>query len=213
MGAECGTCGENYPREIGISVMKIIYKIIIVILNVVFHIFFRFKVEGRGNLPQGATIICANHRTPMDPVFLAAALGTRTKPYFMAKAELCAIPVIGKLLMAFGVFPVKRGASDINAIKTSLKVLGGGDKLIMFPEGTRVGEDVAAEAKTGVSMLAYKTGAYILPVYMKVKSVRLFGKIIVRFGEPIKVAKEKATAEQYRQLADTVMERINGLGA
>ena len=169
-------------------------------------------------MPDGAALLCGNHTSLWDPVFLALALGPGFRPYFMGKAELVQTPVFGRILKALGVFPVKRGTADIQAVKTSLRILGQGDKLIMFPEGTRVDVGEAAEAKKGVSMLADRTGAVIVPVFLKTAPVRLFGKVIVRFGAPIRMEKPegypagKGTAEQYRALADTVMERIRVMG-
>ncbi len=77
----------------------------------------------------------------------------------MAKIQIMQVPVIGFLLGKAGVFGVDRGHADMKAVKTALRFLKNGDKLLMFPEGTRVHEGEDVSAKTGAAMFATRTGA------------------------------------------------------
>ena len=131
----------------------------------------------------------------------------------MAKAEIMRVPVIGWILSKAGVFGVDRGAADINAVKTALRFLKEGNKLLMFPEGTRVEEGENVEAKTGAAMFSVRTGTPILPVYIPAKK-RWFRPITVVIGQPFtpQVAGRKGTSEEYRAIADDLMERIRQLG-
>ncbi len=85
----------------------------------------------------------------------------------------------------------------MQAVKTALKLLKDGDKLLMFPEGTRVrqGEDVSV--KTGAAMFATRTGVPLLPVYIQRKK-RLFARNAVVIGQPYypQYAGRKPTPEE-----------------
>ncbi|NCC67204.1 MAG: 1-acyl-sn-glycerol-3-phosphate acyltransferase, partial [Clostridia bacterium] len=97
------------------------------------------RVLGRENIPSGAAIICANHSSNFDPPMLAIYFGFKHKMHFMSKAELLDLPILGFLLKQAGVFPVHRGENtDIQAIRTAMKILKNGEKVMMFPQGTRV---------------------------------------------------------------------------
>jgi 1-acyl-sn-glycerol-3-phosphate acyltransferase len=79
-------------------------------------------------------------------------------------------------------FPVDRGNMDLTAIKTALRILQGGQILVIFPSGTRGGED----AKGGASFLALKTKVPVIPVGITL-SPNWFGARRFRFnyGTPI----------------------------
>jgi len=99
-----------------------------------------------------------------DPFYVVFAFGRRYPMRAMAKIQIMRVPFIGWILGKGGVFGVDRGHADMHAVKTALKLLKDGNKLLMFPEGTRVreGEDVAA--KTGAAMFATRTGVPIVPM-------------------------------------------------
>ena len=54
----------------------------------------------------------------------------------MAKMELFRNPLLRRLFLALGALPVDRGGNDVNAMKTAIKCLQGGERLVLFPEGT-----------------------------------------------------------------------------
>lgn len=87
----------------------------------------------------------------------------------MAKESLMGIPVIGKILKLVGTFGVKRGASDIHAVKHAMEQLKKGEYVVLFPEGTRVKSREEGEPKTGAAMLACRTGVPVLPVYIPIR--------------------------------------------
>ncbi len=142
-------------------------------------------------IPSGAAIICPNHTSLRDPIYLAIACGKHIRLRFMAKSKWFDIPFIGKLFRSFGAFPVKRGTADIESIRRSIRILMDGGKLLIFPEGTRVTEGRDVEAKAGAALLAAKTGAPLVPVY--IKNARSFFKHThVTFGNPFTVSGNRA---------------------
>ena len=178
-----------------------------------FNLVHPVKAVGRENIPEGAALICPNHTKASDPFFVLFAFKRRHIMRAMAKAEIMRVPVIGRILGKAGVFGVDRGSADINAVKTALRVLKEGYKLLMFPEGTRVGEGESVEAKTGAAMFAVRTGAPIIPVYIPAKK-HWFRPTTVVIGQPYypQVAGRKGTSEEYRAISDELMERIHALG-
>ena len=135
-----------------------------------FNLFRPLKVIGRENIPDGAAVLCPNHTTIGDPFYVVFAFGRRYPMRAMAKIQIMRVPFIGWILGKGGVFGVDRGHADMHAVKTALKLLKDGNKLLMFPEGTRVreGEDVAA--KTGAAMFATRSGVPLVPIYIQRKS-------------------------------------------
>ena len=87
-------------------------------------------------------------------------------------------------MRALGAFPVKRGKSDLAALKTAISTLKGGDNLVVFPEGTRSPKDHLNEGKSGAALIAAKAGVDIVPVGIRGR-YRIFSKVTVNIGKPI----------------------------
>ena len=189
------------------------FRILYAIIWPFFNLFHPVRAVGRENIPEGAAIICPNHTSASDPFFVVFAFKRRHIMRAMAKVEIMRVPVIGWILSKAGVFGVDRGTADINAVKTALRFLKEGNKLLMFPEGTRVEEGENVEAKTGAAMFSVRTGVPIIPVYIPAKK-NWFRPTTVVIGQPFtpQVAGRKGTSEEYRAIADEVMERIRQLG-
>ena len=93
-----------------------------------------------------------------------------------------------------------------------MRFLKGGDKLMMFPEGTRVGEGENVDAKAGAAMLSTRLNVPIIPVYIPAKK-RWFRPTTVVIGQPYQpqVAGKRGTPEEYHAIAEDLMERIRHL--
>ncbi|NCC69363.1 MAG: 1-acyl-sn-glycerol-3-phosphate acyltransferase, partial [Clostridia bacterium] len=128
--------------------------------------------------------------------------------HFMAKKEVLSTPILGPILKKCGVFPVDRDTNDIDAIRTAMKCLKSGEKILIFPEGTRKGEDNEVEAKTGAVRIASKMKVPIIPVCIP-RRKKIFGRVTVNIGEPYYV--EGSTHEDYLRLADELMDKINSM--
>ncbi len=167
------------------------------------------RVTGRGNIPKGPAIVCANHSSNFDPVMMALYFGMKHQLYFMAKAELLEIPVLGPMLRGAGVFPIKRGNNtDIKAIRTAMGILKDGGKVMIFPEGTRVLEGESVAAKSGAVRIAAKLNVPILPVFLTSgrKAFRINRMVI---GEPYHIT---APADKnYEAVSDELLNKIRQL--
>ncbi len=173
------------------------------------------RVEGLENIPKDEPVVlCPNHSSNWDPILLICALGREANLRIMGKNQLFKIPILRTFLRKMGVFPVDRGNSDIGAVKNSIQALRDGSMLLVFPEGTRVrGKKKDVRPKGGIAMIAIRSGAKLLPVYIGVKK-RLFSKVPILFGKPFdpEYTGRKGTAEEYQANADEVMRRAYELG-
>ena len=82
-------------------------------------LFYRFKVEGRENIPKGKSfIVCPTHSGYLDPELVSFA--TKRPISYMAKKELFKNPILRWILNALGAFPVDRGSADLGTIRNSI---------------------------------------------------------------------------------------------
>lgn len=193
--------------------MNKFYSFLYPIIWVFLRLIHSWEIVGAENIPDGALLLCGNHTSLGDPLYVIAGLGRRRQTHVMAKNEIMKWPVIGWILKKAGIIGVKRGHSDITAIKECMRVLRNGERLLMFPEGTRVKEGESVDAHSGAAMLATRTGVPVLPVYISPNKKRV-RKVKVIFGEPYVPQFEgrKATPEDYRRISEDLMNRIRKLG-
>lgn len=188
------------------------------IISPIVKALFRVTVTGGEKVPaEGNLLVCANHTSLFDPVVLAVFFPRQV--HFMGKKELFKVPVLGSFIRATGAFPVDRGASDVGAIKTTISYVKSGAAVGVFPQGTRCpGVDPAGtEVKSGVGMIACRAGCDVLPVFIKTKKnrVRLFGKVELIVGEPIKNSEfgfDNGGRKDYDGAAKLIFSRICALG-
>lgn len=192
------------------------YAILHAILRYPIRWIFRIHVHGAENEPkrgEGAYLLVCNHLTVLDPVWLCAALDNQ-QPHFMAKAELFKVPVLSQLVRALGAYPIKRGGADVGAIRNTIKMLGEGRTVGMFPQGTRrKGVDPrTTEVRSGAGMIAVKSGAPVLPVYIRTKDnrPRLFRRIDIYIGKLITAEELEysgASAGEYAKVSRYLFDR------
>ena len=188
------------------------YKRWYTIANVLFNTIFRLKIVGRENINNGAAMICANHSSMFDPVYIGIALGKYDQPLYIAKKELFDVPVLSWLLKGLGATGVDRSKADISIVKKALGRLKAGSKVVIFPEGTRVAEDNTHSVKHGAIKIAERADAFILPVYIPRKKP-LFSKVKIVIGKPYKIIKQKAkrSYDDYEKLSNELMDNIQSL--
>lgn len=182
------------------------YKIALGAVKGVLKVVFFFKEKGRENIPtDGAFLLCANHRSFIDPLYLAT--GCRRQLTFMAKDSLFEVPVLGRIIKSLGAFPIKRGKGDAAAVMATLKILKKGGATLIFPEGKRIKDNSRPQVNSGIIRLAIQSNVPIVPAFV--------GKRIVSYGEPIyysEYSEYVKDAEKMQFLADSLMDTIYSLG-
>lgn len=127
-----------------------------------FLFLFRPLVEGKEKLPSsGPYLLTANHRSFFDSVFQGLVLDQPI--HWMAKSELFKYPLIDRLLVRLGAFPVRRGQSDQEALETARQLLAAGEIVAIFPEGTRVRQGLG-QPKRGAARLALDAKVAMVPM-------------------------------------------------
>ena len=188
------------------------YRMCFHIARVLFFMFFFYKVKGREHVPEGAAMVCPNHSSYIDPILVSLAIGIEHYIHYVAKIELFNVPILSPLIRKLGAISVDRNSSDISTIKASLKCLGKGEKVAIFPEGRRATADEEVLAKYGAAKLAERAGVPIVPVFVPRKKLP-FRRLSLVIGEPYYIEKQetKRTADEYTALAKSLMNRIEAL--
>ncbi|MEE0946010.1 MAG: lysophospholipid acyltransferase family protein [Acutalibacteraceae bacterium] len=195
--------------------MSPFYRVVKAVITPFVYFYFRLKKYGIHNIPkEDACIICCNHTSISDVLFLAALCPRQI--HFMAKDELFKNKILGFFLYKLGAFPVNRRTGDKNAINRAEEILREGKILGIFPEGTRHTDGAPHKAKPGVSLIAMSTKAPILPcaVYRENARVHLFQKASFRFSNPIsyeEYAGELTGKTAIRQITKLITEKITQL--
>lgn len=170
-------------------------------------------VRGRENLPQGAAMLCCNHSSFSDPIWVIVFGKCPTLPRSMAKKELLESPIMGWLYRKLGAFPVDRGHADIGAVKTAMQTLKSGDKVLIFPEGTRIKKGKISEPHSGALMIATRMKVPVVPVYLSTKK-HFWQPVKLIYGTPYfpEYAGAKPTQEELESLTAELMQKIYAMG-
>lgn len=189
---------------------RFLRRIVLFFLRIVHPV---VRVRGKENIPDSPVILACNHSSFSDPIWVVISADLPVLPRTMAKKELMELPVLGWLYRKLGGFPVDRDGADIAAIKTAMKTLRDGNKLLIFPEGTRVRKGKKSEPHNGVMLIATRTQTPVLPIYLT-KKKKLFRRIDVVFGEPYlpETAERRATEQELNELSNDLLKRIYRLG-
>lgn len=168
--------------------MTPLYRILYPVAWFIFKVLFRFKINGRENVPKDKNfVIFSNHIAFTDPVFLGLCVGHKRQVRFMAKEELFVKhKFFGAFLSKLGAFSINRDVG-IEGINTAINLVKDGCILGMFPEGTRSKNGKLGRAKSGISLIICQTNADILPCVIRCKDqkVKPFRKIQVDIFSPI----------------------------
>ncbi|MEW2546172.1 lysophospholipid acyltransferase family protein [Streptomyces sp. NPDC047002] len=177
------------------------YVLKYVLLGPLLRVVFRPRVEGLDRVPaRGAAIVAGNHLSFADHFLMPAVL--RRRITFLAKAEyFTGRGPKGRLTAFFfrsaGQIPVDRSGRDAGrtAVEEGLAVLGRGELLGIYPEGTRSHDGRLYKGKVGVAVMAIRAGVPVVPCAM-VGTYELqpagrtmprlgAGRVTIRFGEPL----------------------------
>ena len=180
--------------------------------SVVYGIFkpwYRIEAIGLEHFPkEGGVLLCANHIHNFDP--LVVGIMAPRPVHYMAKEELFSVPVLGNIVRKCNAFPVKRGFSDREALRTGLKLLKDGHVFGLFPEGKRSKTGEIGKGLSGAGFFALRTTALVVPCAI-IGPYKSFRKLKIVYGQPIdmdEIRKEKASAEQVTEL---IMSKIDKL--
>lgn len=168
--------------------------------------FHKVKVVGADNIPDDkGYIICANHVSKLDMMYISMALSKEKfqKLCCMAKKELFRNdPISRQLVKSTGMVPIDRGGlNNSNSMKALMDKLNDNWGVLIHPEGTRSSDGIFRTMKNGASVLAIDANVPIIPAYINgafeacpkgTKLIKFYDwenkqkyQIDVKFGKPI----------------------------
>jgi 1-acyl-sn-glycerol-3-phosphate acyltransferase len=180
-------------------------------------LFYRVRKIGLENVPrEGALILAPNHFSQMDHFFVGVYLWRKIR--FMAKSQMFGPPVLTYIYKHGGVFPVRRGHHDEEAIETANEILRQEEMLLVYAEGGRSRSDRLGTPKPGIGRIALESGAPVVPVAIygsaKVRSWKRlrFPRVTVQFGEPLSFPTEPSPShERQLEVASDIFDRVREL--
>lgn len=176
--------------------------------------FSRPHIEGIEHLPDGHSVVVANHASYVDGPLLKGYLPWRFS--FVIKGEMRDIPVVHFLLRRAGSRFVERFRSAASArdARRIVKAAQDGESLAFFPEGTFRVEPGVGRFRAGAFLAACKGGMPVVPVAISGTRHMLTcndwmlrrSSIRIRILPPIGV--DDPAFEHHKTLAEAARQRI-----
>ncbi len=193
------------------------YKVAKVVCRGFTKLFYPYEVTNGNSIPEGmACIICCNHLSYIDPVFLNV---TQTRLlHFMAKKELFDNKLFGALITKLGAFPVNRGNDGGKAIGKAEELLSGGECIGIFIEGTRSKTGKLGRGHMGALVIAKAANVPVVPCCITGKKtfIKPFVKTKITYGEPMTLEELGIVSDDKRELrnaANKIMGKIGEMRA
>jgi 1-acyl-sn-glycerol-3-phosphate acyltransferase len=124
---------------------------------------FRIRFEGIEHVPAtGAVVIVPNHVSFMDAVLVTIPI--HRPLHYMTLEPFFRVPGLGALIRWCRAFPVREGTVDRQGIRTAIRVLQGGEPLVIFPEGGRSRDGRLQPFLPGAFRIALHADAPVVPV-------------------------------------------------
>jgi 1-acyl-sn-glycerol-3-phosphate acyltransferase len=172
---------------------------------------FGVKKTGFEQMPEsGATLVCANHQSNLDPILVGCLCRRRLN--FLAKKSLFKYPPLSWLIHFLDAIPLAKEGLSAEGIKETLRRLKREEAVLMFPEGARTFTNRMTPLLPGFITLVKRTKPILVPVgiagaFEAWPRTRLFPipgpRIRVVMGQPILAADyENLSEEQLTTLLD-----------
>ena len=169
---------------------------------------YGLRTEGVENLPnRGGFVLLPKHQRWQDIPLLA--LSTPKPLYFVAKHELFTNPLIGSTLKALGGIPLNRSRplESRGSLEAVVKLLGEGERIVVFPEGTYHRNRMGPGRIGMVRHLLSRGRSPFIPVGINYDQKGVRTRVLVCFGKPV----ISGPSDSARDFLDRMMVEIAGL--
>jgi 1-acyl-sn-glycerol-3-phosphate acyltransferase len=185
---------------------------------------WRIETKGFEQLPpQGPAILCPNHISFLDSLFLMLTVPRNIS--FVGKAEYMESWKTRRLFPAMGMIPIDRAGGERSqaALAAAAEILGRGELFGIFPEGTRSRDGYLYKGRTGAARLALQIDCPIYPVGIvgtaeiqppDARLPKLFKSCSITIGHPVTPARYRDRSDPHlawRSMMDEVMFEIREL--
>ena len=195
------------------------------VVKLFFRLCCQVHVEGSEHIPtQGGVVLVSNHISAFDTLILPyTVLATQGLQIIWApaKAELFRSRLLGSLLTSLGVFPVRRGQHDRQAMRRMIAHMRT-EKMMLFPEGTRSRDGRLHEGKRTVGKLIYAARPVVIPAAI-VGTERIIphlkalvhgrARVYVRYGTPVALQHYYAMPDTKETAAAIVQEVMSTIAS
>ena len=182
-----------------------VYRFTRAAAGIFFSPVFRVRIEGREQFPPaGPFVLLPKHQRWEDIPLLA--LATPRPLYYIAKYELFENRLAGGYLRSVGGIPLnrQRPLESRRSIKTVIDLLGKGEGIVLFPEGTYYRDRMGPGHAGMLRLILSRMAPPLIPVGIRYRRDRWRTSVHVRFGRPFHVRAGMSAG----RLMDHVMERI-----
>ncbi len=156
---------EKKKAEAVTEKRSILYEVLRVLANILFHTIMPVKFHHKERLLQEAPfVLIANHRHALDPIVMAMGI-PKKQIVFLGKKELGNTPFKQNMMTRLHCILVDRHNVDMEAMRACMKAVKMKKILLIFPEGTRHHEGQMEHIETGTALIAMRSKAPIVPIY------------------------------------------------
>jgi long-chain acyl-CoA synthetase len=137
------------------------------VVGLLAKVLLRFRVRGLEHVPaSGPMLLCPNHQTRWDGLFLGAALPFRNmrQLFIVAAAEYFETPFMRGVARMFNIVPIDPDANLVTAMQAGASGLRLGKALMLFPEGERSIDGDVKKFRKGAAILSAHLDAPIVPI-------------------------------------------------
>ncbi len=200
--------------------MSPIYRINHTLSRIAAHLWMDYRVIGREKLIEhGPALIVSNHVSYLDPPMVGIAY--RSAIWYLARKSL---------FRGFGAWlyprlqciPVDQDGPDMTGLKNIIRLLKEGERVLLFPEGSRSFDGSLQKGEAGVGLVIAKAQVPVQPVrlfgtYEAMPRGGAFirpGKVRLVVGDPLVFTPDELAGkgkDLYARLAGRVMEEIGKL--
>ncbi len=186
-----------------------------------FRTLFGLRIVGQENLiSEGPVLVASNHQSFLDPPLIGNLY--KTEMVFLARKTLF-VGFFKWLYPQWNAIPVDQDRPDMASLKTIIRKLKEGERVLVFPEGERTQDGSIGTAAPGIGLIAVKSGAVIQPVRISGAREALprgsgrirFARITVSVGPAIRLSpqelRDASNKEGYDRIAKRIMSAIGAL--
>ena len=136
------------------------------------RILVKLRGAGKENIPEtNPYVICSNHQTYADGMWIMSELPRKHRKYFCALAASdleTNYGRLGRVMMHVGRgIAVDRFGNPVRGLIKAKKEVEKGNIILVHPEGTRTSDGRIAEFKDGAAYISVKANSPLLPVYIE----------------------------------------------
>lgn len=201
--------------------MRWIYWLGWMAFGAAYRTIFGLRIIGDENLiKSGPVLVASNHQSFLDPPLIGNLY--KTEMVFFARKTL--FKGMGKWIYPqWNAIPIDQDKPDMSSMKTVIRKLKEGWRVLVFPEGARTLDGEIGSAAPGIGMIAAKAGVPIQPVRIYGADKALprgsgklrMARISVVVGKPIILSAEEFKSYSrkggYEELSNRIMDAIKVL--